>query len=237
MNMLVLSDIHGSVEAVKELRRREGNDFDAILVAGDTVGFGHKRIEDIFSLLASFQCPVLYVLGNWDARLRGRSFGLSCLHIHMQPTEVQGYCVAGMDFGATGVAERRAFAAMIADKGPENCIVLTHDRLASTVDDMARVPLFVSGHRHKYQCTLWRGSRFLNPGALGAVRTVSLTGHAAAPLSELRNAIDASYAVVSIEGNGTMRIEQRVLAQDVTEYAPADGTFPAAPLLDAPFMR
>jgi len=35
MRLLAISDIHGNVEAVRRLRGRERNAFDAVVVAGD----------------------------------------------------------------------------------------------------------------------------------------------------------------------------------------------------------
>ena len=66
MRLLVISDIHGNVEAVRQRRGREANDYDAIVVAGD---IGADAAAEIMAILGSFACPVLYVYGNWDRRL------------------------------------------------------------------------------------------------------------------------------------------------------------------------
>ena len=62
LKLLAVSDIHGNVEAVKMLRERERNQFDAVVVAGD---IGGKAATEIMGVLATFACPVMYVLGNW----------------------------------------------------------------------------------------------------------------------------------------------------------------------------
>lgn len=82
MRVLALSDIHGNVRAVRELRARESNGFDAVVVAGD---FGSDAASEILTILGSFSCPVLYVYGNWDHELEyDRSFGGDSVHLHLR---------------------------------------------------------------------------------------------------------------------------------------------------------
>lgn len=93
MRLLAVSDIHGNVEAVKMLRERERNRFDAIVVAGD---IGGKAATEIMAILATFACPVLYVLGNWDRDLAyDLNFGPSCHHLHLRSIECGGWAFAG----------------------------------------------------------------------------------------------------------------------------------------------
>ena len=83
MRLLALSDIHGNVRAVHELRARESNRFDAIVVAGD---LGSNAAADILTILGSFKCPVLYVYGNWDNELDYEHFfGPNTFHLHTMP--------------------------------------------------------------------------------------------------------------------------------------------------------
>lgn len=70
MRLLAFSDIHHNLMAVRKLRASETNSFDAIVVAGD-IG-SHSAVE-FFGILATFQCPVLYVFGNWDRDLGYRT--------------------------------------------------------------------------------------------------------------------------------------------------------------------
>ncbi|HEX9464485.1 MAG TPA: metallophosphoesterase family protein [Alphaproteobacteria bacterium] len=93
MRLLAVSDIHGNVDAVRRLRDRERNDFDAVVVAGD---IGSTAAPDILGLLASFACPVLYVFGNWDSKLPyDASFGPNCHHLHLRSVECGGWAFAG----------------------------------------------------------------------------------------------------------------------------------------------
>ena len=73
MRLLAISDIHNNVACVRKLRGQESNDFDAIVLAGD---IGGDRATEIFKVLKTFRCPILYVHGNWDHRLKPSvSFG------------------------------------------------------------------------------------------------------------------------------------------------------------------
>ena len=93
MRVLGLSDIHGNVRAVEKMRDLERNEFDLLVVAGD---IGNEAAATIFEILASFNCPVLYVFGNWDGRLEyDRSFGPTCHHLHMTPYAHDGFVFVG----------------------------------------------------------------------------------------------------------------------------------------------
>jgi len=66
--------------AVRKLRAYEKNDFDAVIVAGD---IGNESAAEFFRILETFECPVMYVYGNWDNKLDYEScFGPRCQLIH-----------------------------------------------------------------------------------------------------------------------------------------------------------
>src|SRR5450631_2436665 len=76
MRLLAFSDIHHNLVAVRKLRASEQNSFDAIIVAGD---IGSESAAEFFAILATFNCPVIYVYGNWDNELGYKtSFGPDC---------------------------------------------------------------------------------------------------------------------------------------------------------------
>jgi predicted phosphodiesterase len=66
MKILAISDIHDNVPAVRKLRSREPNSYDIIIVAGD---IGTQNTSKIFDILTTYDCPILYVYGNWDDKL------------------------------------------------------------------------------------------------------------------------------------------------------------------------
>lgn len=93
MRFLLLSDIHNNLLAVEKMRAQEPNSFDALVVAGD---IGSDSAHQIFDVLATFKCPVLYVYGNWDHKLSyDASFGDVCHHLHLSPFELSPITFAG----------------------------------------------------------------------------------------------------------------------------------------------
>jgi predicted phosphodiesterase len=63
LKVLVFSDIHNNLAAVKALRCVEENSYDALIVAGD---LGNKCAHEMLKVFETFGCPVFFVLGNWD---------------------------------------------------------------------------------------------------------------------------------------------------------------------------
>jgi predicted phosphodiesterase len=110
MRLLAVSDIHGNVEAVRMLRERERNRFDAVVVAGD---IGGKAAIGIMAILATFACPVLYVFGNWDRDLDyDLSFGPTCHHLHLRSVECGGWVFAGFSGLPAGWGQNPIAAAL-----------------------------------------------------------------------------------------------------------------------------
>lgn len=95
MKLLAISDIHGRIEPVHRLRALEANRFDAIVVAGD-IGKDLDTTIQVFDILASFECPVLYVYGNWDHTLAyDHAFGPRAHHLHHACFALDGWTFAG----------------------------------------------------------------------------------------------------------------------------------------------
>jgi hypothetical protein len=267
MRFLIASDIHDKVEAVKQLRSQETNNFDAVVIAGD-IGDNAQEILDIFS---SFECPVLYIYGNWDqGHSYDATFGKSCHHLHMTsfqcgPLAFAGFSgcptswgqnpiahrfyqslkdthkifstlekvkkkreqllldakvthsIAVAELKAEAVKTRKPFKAKLnaleskfnceaisfdkpvnaivnsneykvfltdaaataqnilycnrsdlveviknSETNIERTIIVTHERLYRTNDDLAGAPIFLFGHRHGFADTTFRGARYIN---------------------------------------------------------------------------
>lgn len=95
MKLLAISDIHGKVESVRRLRERVANGFDAIVLAGD-IGKDLDTAAQVFDILGTFDCPILYVYGNWDHSLSyDHDFGLNAHHLHNACYSLGGWTVAG----------------------------------------------------------------------------------------------------------------------------------------------
>lgn len=66
MKLLIVSDIHGSIEMLQKLLQRENN-AQGILVGGDITHFGgRKQAVPLVNLLRSLSVPVAAVHGNCD---------------------------------------------------------------------------------------------------------------------------------------------------------------------------
>lgn len=93
LRFLATSDIHDNVAAVQKLRLQEENRFDAVIVAGD---IGSNNAQEIFDILSTFGCPVLYIYGNWDHEHEyERSFGPQCHHLHLSAFKIEDVIFAG----------------------------------------------------------------------------------------------------------------------------------------------
>ena len=206
MKFIAISDIHGNVEAVRGLRDRERNEFEAVIVAGD---IGGEAATSIMEILASFACPVMYVFGNWDRQLPyGSDIGANCHHLHLRSVVCGGWAFAGfsglpMSWGMNPIAARlrqkaerklhsvspdsveylnglraagkeaeRLNRSMLVETikrsqlGADRTIVVTHERLFRTEDDLRAVPLFLFGHRHGFKSSTFKGATFVNVSAL-----------------------------------------------------------------------
>jgi Icc-related predicted phosphoesterase len=109
MKLLAFSDIHHNLMAVREMRAQESNSFDAIAVAGD---IGGDSAPAFFRILATFECPVLYVYGNWDPQLGyDACFGRDCHLVQGNVTTINGFHFTGFsgcptNWGQNPIARR-----------------------------------------------------------------------------------------------------------------------------------
>jgi hypothetical protein len=93
MRILALSDIHGNVAAVARMRARQANDYDLLIVAGD---IGGAMSREVFEVLDTFGCPVVYVYGNhdWDVAYDIR-FGANGVHLYGTLVIIDRLCIVG----------------------------------------------------------------------------------------------------------------------------------------------
>jgi hypothetical protein len=85
--------MHGNIAAVRQMRAVESNEFDAVIVAGD---IGSASASAILEILATFECPVLYVYGNRDIELEyNHDFGPARHHLHLAPLQIGDWAIVG----------------------------------------------------------------------------------------------------------------------------------------------
>lgn len=248
VKILSCSDIHNKVEAVEQLQSLESNDFDAIIVAGD---IGSEATGEVFEVLRTFDCPVLYVLGNWDHRLEHRqNFRERCHHVHLSPFVINGLTVVGQSVdgidpewdarcqnsaaieAATAAADRRLYlkeqreklSKIVSAGNPERTVVVSHYRLTKTKGDLPDVPLFLFGHIHKFEDVTYRGQRFVNVSALDKKIMVAEKGKRPKP-KDWRYINDGSYVIITHTERAGFSVEPRRFYPDFSGWQRIEGMF------------
>jgi Icc-related predicted phosphoesterase len=168
MRLLAFSDLHNNVACVRKLRAQEGNDYDAIAIAGDV---GSHRAAEIFEVLRSFACPIVYVYGNWDRKLGyDQSFGKGCHLIHLNAVKVGRLTFTGFSYprgldprsgrparnlsnGKYAGMCRRLVAKMLTERrvDPRRTVFMSHDRTPRLTDVSPDLLLHLYGHVHRYE--------------------------------------------------------------------------------------
>lgn len=128
MRLLVFSDIHNNLAAVRVLRRCETNDYDAIVVAGD---IGSETTTEFFAIVDTFECPVFYVLGNWDNNqpYTGISSKNGVL-LHQQMESHSGYFFTGFSGCPTHWGQNPVYAEAVA---------YVRDKYSATLETLANI--------------------------------------------------------------------------------------------------
>ncbi|MFD1745031.1 metallophosphoesterase family protein [Rhizobium helianthi] len=246
VKLLACSDIHNNVKAVRKLGSLETNDFDAVIVAGDIES---QNADEVFEVLRTFDCPVLYVYGNWDNRLEYRQdFGERCHHVHLSPFDLNGLSVVGetvdgidlewearrqnssasdsaaieADHSLYFQQQRAKLSAIVAAGNPERTIVMSHYRLTKTQGHLPSVPLFLFGQIHKFEDVTYRGQRFINVSALDKKVMVAKKGQRAGP-KNWRYINDGSYVIITHNERTGFSVEPRRFDPDFFEWERIEG--------------
>jgi len=109
MRILAVSDIHSNMSCVNKLRAVESNRFDVAVVAGD---MGNAIAQPLLQALSTFDCPVVYVYGNWDNELEySAEFTPTAKLLHLEPIKVGELTFAGFSgcethWGRNPIAQR-----------------------------------------------------------------------------------------------------------------------------------
>lgn len=289
MVFLAISDIHGKVDPIERLRRLTNDRFDAIIVAGD-IGRDLDTAAQVFDMLGTFDCPILYVYGNWDHSLAyDHDFGSNCHHLHRNCFTLGGWNFAGFSgvdanwghnplaasitvdldarhkagfaeidariealereerdtmaacesgpplpnkahlrpvwplrrrlstlrekrtqlesvlrakyregYRAIDAANRREMIDRMSAHPQDRTIVVTHDRLTKTAEDMPGVPLFLFGHTHGFTDTQMGRSRFVNVSAVDHLVPVVPEADTERHWKRVRSADLGAYTIIEI---------------------------------------
>ena len=178
MKILAISDIHNNVACVRKLRAQEANEYDVIAIAGD---IGTRAAAEIFATLATFECPIVYVHGNWDRMPHDATFGAGTHLVHLQAVKVGSLTFAGYSFRAplprgrevSGAAEygrrcRALVRAALRKSGADlqRCVLLTHDHARHLDRDFPNLLLHIYGHVHTFEVLRRGATTYVNASGL-----------------------------------------------------------------------
>lgn len=241
MKLLVLSDIHNNLVAVRRMRDRERNVYDAVIVVGDV---GNACAPVFFEILSTFRCPVLYVYGNWDQQLDyNAAFPGDSRLIHLNAIEIGGFYFTGfsgcptkwgknpiaLKFGDTPDASRRildlnrdALRRVIAPLEPRRTIIVTHERLTRLATIAPDTLLHLHGHIHKFSERIVKNTKVVNVSVLDRPVTARPRNKNVYDRSDLRNFNAGNYVVIEIDADN-ISIECRYLPHNYDGWVPVTG--------------
>lgn len=200
MRIIALSDIHNNLVCVRKLRTFVSNRFDAVIVAGD---IGRAIVPEFFRILATFDCPILYVLGNWDDRREHQKyFGPRIHFIDADFVTIGSTTIAGFrDFPSE--VGRRELANKLLSENIDfgNTILVCHYRLPRLYRDMPGLGLHIFGHVHRYRESKFKGTTFLNVAALDHPVSARPKHKVRWNREDCRNYNAGNCAVVDISGD------------------------------------
>ncbi|HEX2354586.1 MAG TPA: metallophosphoesterase family protein [Xanthobacteraceae bacterium] len=225
MKILAIADIHNNVACVRKLRAQELNGYDAIAIAGD---IGTHGAADVFEILATFKCPIVYVHGNWDRMPEDASFGARAHLVHLEVVKVAGLAFAGYSFrgpppqrlglGSAEYAEqcRSLLRAAIRKSGVDlqRCVLITHDRARHLDRDFPNLLLHIYGHVHTFDVRQRGATTYVNASALD--RMLPVAGRRSS--KHLRYVNAGNYAVIDVGRSGKVSVECRLLRRNYQEW-------------------
>jgi len=226
MKILAISDIHNNLACVRKLRAQEANEYDVIAVAGD---IGTRAAGEIFATLASFECPIVYVHGNWDRMPDDAKFGAGAHLVHLEAAKVGSLTFVGYSFHAplprwgqlSGTAEygRRCRALLRAalrksSTDLQRCVLLAHDRARHLDREFPNLLLHIYGHVHTFEVLRRGTTTYVNAAALDRMLPVARKHDR----KRLRHVNAGNYAVINVGGGGKLSVECRLLRRNYQEW-------------------
>ena len=226
MRILSISDIHNNLACVRKLRAQETNAYDVIAIPGD---IGTHRAAEIFAVLTTFRCPIVYIHGNWDRMPPSADFGGETHLVHLRVVRVGHLAFTGYSFddpkeiGAAGGRSdyaRRCRTSVIsaireADVDPSSCILMAHDRATRLDQEIPGLLLHLYGHVHTFDVSLRAGTTYVNVSALDRLLPVRRKPRGG-PVGYV-NA--GNYAVIEVHESSAVTVECRLLARNYDGYS------------------
>jgi predicted phosphodiesterase len=225
MKILAIADIHNNVACVRKLRAQEANGYDAIAIAGD---IGTHGAAEVFEILTTFKCPIVYVHGNWDRMPEDAKFGARAHPVHLQVLKVGSLAFAGYSFrgslpGRLGHGSeyakkcRSLLRAAIRKSGVDlrRCVLITHERARHLDRDFPNLLLHIYGHVHTFDVRQRGATTYVNASALD--RMLPVAGKRSS--KQLRYVNAGNYAVIDVGRSGKAAVECRLLRRNYQEWS------------------
>jgi Icc-related predicted phosphoesterase len=226
MRILAVSDIHNNVACVRKLRAQETNSYDVITIPGD---IGTYRAAEIFDALKSFECPIVFIHGNWD-RAEDVYFGRQTHLVHLRVVKVGRLAFTGYSFDGpapNGMPKNAAYAeytrrcrtivqAAIRKAGIDlrRCVLMAHDRATHLDREFPGLLLHIYGHIHTFNVRERAGTTYVNTSALDRILPVA-SKH---DRRRVRYVNAGNYAVIEVDRNGKVGVECRLLKRNYQKW-------------------
>jgi predicted phosphodiesterase len=227
MRILAISDMHNNVACVRKLRAQESNDYDVIAIPGD---IGSLRAAEIFETLKTFECPIVYVRGNWDRMPEDARFGRQVHFAHLKIVKVGKLAFTGYSFSGSlpnslgttandadyGRKCRALLAAAIRDAGVDlrRCVLMAHDRAAHLDREFPNLLLHLYGHVHTFEVRKRAGTTYVNTSALDRILPVASKRNR----GTVRHVNAGNYAAIEIARSADVSVECRLLRRNYEHW-------------------
>jgi len=223
MRFLAFSDVHNNLACVRKMRAGQENSFDAILFGGD---IGRKIPEKFFEILASFECPIFYVYGNWDIDLAlDAKFHPRAQILHRNFFTLNGITFAGFSDKPDGTARRR-FASSLKKAGIDfsRTILMCHYELRGIEKDFPRLGLHLYGHTHVKEHFEMKGTKYMNLGVLDKQISAHPKDKPVWMKEDCRNYIAGNYAIIESDTAG-FSVRYVDLPAEFPDWTPIERSF------------
>jgi predicted phosphodiesterase len=223
MRFLAFSDVHNNLACVRKMRPQQENDFDAILFGGD---IGRKIPEQFFGILASFECPIFYVYGNWDIDLpMDATYHPRAQILHRSFVSLGGITFAGFSDKPDGAARRR-FSGALRKTGAvfSRTILLCHYELRGIEKDFPGLGLHLFGHTHVMERHEAKGTQYVNLGVLDRQISARPKEKTAWVKEDCRNYIAGNYAIIET-GDSDFGVRYVGLPHEFPDWVPVERSY------------
>ena len=226
MRIFAVSDIHNNVACVRKLRAQETNSYDVITIPGD---IGTYRAAEIFDALKSFECPIVFIHGNWD-RAEDVYFGRRTHLVHLRVVKVGRLAFTGYSFDGpapNGMPKNAAYAeytrrcraivqAALRKAGVDlrRCVLMAHDRATHLDREFPGLLLHLYGHIHTFDVRERAGTTYVNTSALDRILPVA----SKRDRRRVRYVNAGNYAVIEVDRNGKVGVECRLLKRNYQKW-------------------